>query len=41
MIAFEIFFLYDLENMTNEMYVTQLNKEFSIYGLITIIQSFS
>ena len=35
--AFEKFFLYDLENMTNEIYVTQLNKEFSIYGLITII----
>ena len=33
--AFEIFFLYDLENKINEIYVTQLNKEFSIYGLIT------
>ena len=33
--AFENFFLYDLENMINEIYVTQLNKEFSIYGLIT------
>ena len=33
--AFEIFFLYDLENMINEIYVMQLNKEFSIYGLIT------
>ena len=33
--AFEKFFLYDLENMINEIYVTQLNKEFSIYGLIT------
>ena len=29
--AFENFFLYDLENMINEIYVTQLNK----YGLIT------
>ena len=28
-------FLHDLENMINEIYVTQLNKEFSIYGLIT------
>ena len=33
--AFENLFLYDLENMINEIYVTQLNKEFSIYGLIT------
>ena len=33
--AFEKIFLYDLENMINEIYVTQLNKEFSIYGLIT------
>ena len=33
--AFEKKFLYDLENMINEIYVTQLNKEFSIYGLIT------
>ena len=28
-------FQHDLENMINEIYVTQLNKEFSIYGLIT------
>ena len=33
--AFENFFLYDHDNMINEIYVTQLNKEFSIYGLIT------
>ena len=33
--AFEKFFLYDLEIMINKIYVTQLNKEFSIYGLIT------
>ena len=33
--AFEKFFLYDLENMINEIYVMQLNKNFSIYGLIT------
>ena len=33
--AFEKFFLDDLENMINEIYVTQLNKEFSIYGLVT------
>ena len=33
--AFEYSFLYDPENMRNEIYVTQLNKEFSIYGLIT------
>ena len=29
------FFLYDVENMIKEIYVTQLNKIFSIYGLIT------
>ena len=28
--AFEKFFLYDSENMINEIYVKQLNKEFSI-----------
>ena len=33
--TFENFFHYDFENMINEIYVTQLNKEFSIYGLIT------
>ena len=33
--AFEKFFLYDLENVINEIYVIQLNKEFSIYSLIT------
>ena len=32
--TFEDFFLYDLENMINEIYVIQLNKEFSIYALI-------
>ena len=32
--AFETFFLHDLENMINEIYVKQLHKEFSIYGLI-------
>ena len=31
----KFFFLYDLENMINETYVTQLNKEFSVYSLIT------
>ena len=31
----KFFFLYDLENMINEIYVMQLNKIFSIYGLIT------
>ena len=29
------FFLYDLEDMMKETFVTELNKEFSIYGLIT------
>ena len=33
--AFENFFLYDLENMKIKVYVTQFNKEFSIYSLIT------
>ena len=33
--AFDNSFLHDLENMINESYVTQLNKYFSIYGLIT------
>ena len=28
-------FLYDLENLIKETFVTELNKEFSIYGLIT------
>ena len=28
-------FLYDLENMIKETFVTDLTKEFSIYGLIT------
>ena len=29
------FFLYDLEDMMKETFVTELNEEFSIYGLIT------
>ena len=33
--AYENFFLYDLENMIKTIYVTELNKEFSIYGLIS------
>ena len=33
--TFEKIFLYDLENMINEIYVTQLNKEFPVYDLIT------
>ena len=33
--AFKTFFMYDFENMINKIYVTQLNKEFSIYVLIT------
>ena len=33
--TYENFFLDDLENMINEIYVSQLNKEFSIYGLVT------
>ena len=28
------FFLYELENMIKETFVTELNKKFSIYGLI-------
>ena len=34
--VFENFFLYDLENIIKETFVTELNKEFSIYGLITL-----
>ena len=33
--TFEKNFLYDLENMINKIYLTQLNKEFSIYSLNT------
>ena len=33
--AFENFLLYDLEDMVKETFVTELNKEFSIYDLIT------
>ena len=35
MLAFENFFLYDLENMITETFVTELNKTFSTYGLIS------
>ena len=33
--AFENFFLYDLEEMIKTVYATELNKDFSIYGLIS------
>ena len=33
--AFENFFLYNLEDMIKETFVTEMNKEFSYYGLIT------
>ena len=33
--AFENFLLYDLEDMVKETFITELNKEFSIYDLIT------
>ena len=33
--AFENFFLYDLEEMIKTVYATEINKEFSIYGLIS------
>ena len=34
-LAYEKFFLYDLENMITETFVTQLNQSFSTYGLIS------
>ena len=34
-LAYERFFLYDLENMITETFVTQLNQSFSTYGLIS------
>ena len=33
--AFENFFLFDLEEMIKTVYATELNKDFSIYGLIS------
>ena len=33
--AFENFFLYDLEEMIKTVYATELNRDFSIYGLIS------
>ena len=33
--AFENFFLFNLEDTTKERFVTELNKEFPIYDLIT------
>lgn len=33
-LAHENFFLYDLENMIKSTFTTELQKEFSIYGLI-------
>ena len=35
MLAYENFFLYDLENMITEIFVTELNKNFPTYGLIS------
>ena len=35
MLAYEKFFLYDLENMTTKTFATELNKNFSKYGLIS------
>ena len=34
MLAYENYFLYDLENMITETFVSELNKKFSTYGLI-------
>ena len=34
MLAYENYFLYDLENMITETFVSELNKNFSTYGLI-------
>ena len=33
--AYEIFFLYDLDNVIKLTFTTELQKEFSIYGLIS------
>ena len=33
--AYENFFLYDLERIIKLMFVTELGKEFSVYGLIS------
>ena len=33
--AYKIFFLYDLENVIKPIYMTELQQEFSIYGLIS------
>ena len=33
--AYENFFLYDLENVIKPIYTTELQQEFSIYGLIS------
>ena len=35
MLAYEHFFLYNLENMITETFVTELNKNFSTYSLIS------
>ena len=34
-LAYEIFFLYDIENMITETFVTELNQKFLTYGLIS------
>ena len=35
--AYENFFLYDLENVIKPIYMTELQQEFSIYGLISFL----
>ena len=35
--AYEKFFLYDLENVIKPIFTTELQQEFSIYGLISIL----
>ena len=35
--AYESFFLYDLENVIKLIYATELQQEFSIYGLISFL----
>ena len=37
MVAHEKFFLYNNEKMITEMYVSELNENISIYGLIAIL----
>ena len=39
MVAHENFFLYDNENMITETYVSELNENISVYGLIAFLEN--